>query len=310
MKFGDCPLKISHFRHAIVWALVLLALVPASHAFAVTLEVVVNGVPITSYDIAQRVALQRVSGQTASTNAATNQLIDESIQVSEALRLGVRVSQQQIDAAFASIAQQVGMSVSQFSAALREAGVTPDTLKQQVRAQIYWSILIQARLQTNPVVRQDDVTAALLAQGGANQTVRQYRLQQIIFVVPQGSSNNYVNQRRSEAESFRQRFSGCENSLTRAQNLRDVTVRDLGRDVSQLSQTQFQSVQSTSAGRTTRPERTSRGIEIVAVCSVTEVQANEQARTEIQNELLIDQGEQIGQDYLAELRENAIIIRY
>ncbi len=303
-------MKISHFRHAIVWALVLLALVPASHAFAVTLEVVVNGVPITSYDIAQRVALQRVSGQTASTNAATNQLIDESIQVSEALRLGVRVSQQQIDAAFASIAQQVGMSVSQFSAALREAGVTPDTLKQQVRAQIYWSILIQARLQTNPVVRQDDVTAALLAQGGANQTVRQYRLQQIIFVVPQGSSNNYVNQRRSEAESFRQRFSGCENSLTRAQNLRDVTVRDLGRDVSQLSQTQFQSVQSTSAGRTTRPERTSRGIEIVAVCSVTEVQANEQARTEIQNELLIDQGEQIGQDYLAELRENAIIIRY
>ena len=303
-------MKISPFRHAIVWALVLLALVPASHAFAVTLEVVVNGVPITSYDIAQRVALQRVSGQTASTNAATNQLIDESIQVSEALRLGVRVSQQQIDAAFASIAQQVGMSVSQFSAALREAGVTPDTLKQQVRAQIYWSILIQARLQTNPVVRQDGVTAALLAQGGANQTVRQYRLQQIIFVVPQGSSNNYVNQRRSEAESFRQRFSGCENSLTRAQNLRDVTVRDLGRDVSQLSQTQFQSVQSTSAGRTTRPERTSRGIEIVAVCSVTEVQANEQARTEIQNELLIDQGEQIGQDYLAELRENAIIIRY
>ena len=303
-------MKISHFRHAIVWALVLLALVPASHAFAVTLEVVVNGVPITSYDIAQRVALQRVSGQTASTNAATNQLIDESIQVSEALRLGVRVSQQQIDAAFASIAQQVEMSVSQFSAALREAGVTPDTLKQQVRAQIYWSILIQARLQTNPVVRQDDVTAALLAQGGTNQTVRQYRLQQIIFVVPQGSSNNYVNQRRSEAESFRQRFSGCENSLTRAQNLRDVTVRDLGRDVSQLSQTQFQSVQSTSAGRTTRPERTSRGIEIVAVCSVTEVQANEQARTEIQNELLIDQGEQIGQDYLAELRENAIIIRY
>ena len=303
-------MKISHFRHAIVWALVLLALVPASHAFAVTLEVVVNGVPITSYDIAQRVALQRVSGQTASTNAATNRLIDESIQVSEALRLGVRVSQQQIDAAFASIAQQVGMSVSQFSAALREAGVAPDTLKQQVRAQIYWSILIQARLQTNPVVRQDDVTAALLAQGGANQTVRQYRLQQIIFVVPQGSSNDYVNQRRSEAESFRQRFSGCENSLTRAQNLRDVTVRDLGRDVSQLSQTQFQSVQSTSAGRTTRPERTSRGIEIVAVCSVTEVQANEQARTEIQNELLIDQGEQIGQDYLAELRENAIIIRY
>ena len=203
-------------RPAIACVLFLLAAIPGSQAFAVTIEVVVNGVPITSYDVSQRVALLQVAGQGGGTTTATNQLIDEAIQITEAAQLGIVVSQRQVDDAYASIAQQVGMGVSQFASALRESGVAPDTLKQQIRAQIYWSILVQSRLQTNPAIRQEDVTAALLAQGGGDQTIRQYRLQQIIFVVPQGSSNAYVNQRRSEAEAFRQRFTGCENTLAQA----------------------------------------------------------------------------------------------
>ena len=288
----------------------LTAVIPVKGAFAVTIEVVVNGVQITSYDIQQRVALLRVSGQNPSTTTATNQLVDEIVQIAEALRLGVTVGQSQIDSVFANIAEQVGMGVRQFEGSLREAGVQPETLKRQIQAQIYWSILVQARLQTNPAVNQQQVTDAMLAQDGADLTVREYRMQQIIFVVPEGSTNTYINQRRREANSFRQRFSGCENALTQAQNLRDVTVRDIGRDTTALTQTQAQAVQSTQAGRTTSPEQTARGIELIAVCSITEVTANEQARTELQNQFLIDLGEQIGQEYLAELRERAIIIYY
>ncbi len=296
-------------RPLIACAVFLLALIPASGAFAVTLAAVVNGVPITSYDVDQRVALQQISGQTASRTTALNELIDEAIEVSEAIRLGATVNQSQIDAAFASIAQQVGMGVSQFQQALRDSGVAPDSLKSQIKAQIYWSMLVQARLQITTPVRQDDVTAQLLAEG-ADQTVREYRLQQIIFVVPANSTNAYVNQRRSEAQTFRQRFTGCDNTLALAANLRDVTVRDIGRDTSNLTATQVQALQGTAAGHTTAPEQTTLGIEILAVCSVTEVQANETARTQIQNQLLIDQGDQIGQDYLAELRTRAIIVRY
>jgi peptidyl-prolyl cis-trans isomerase SurA len=298
------------FRPLAFCALLLFALVPAGGAFAVTIEVVVNGVQITSYDIQQRVALLRVSGQNPSTTLATSQLIDEIIEVGEAVRLGVSVPQSQIDAAFASIADQVGMGVRQFEGALREAGVEPDTLKRQIQAQIYWSILVQSRIQANPTVNQQAVTDAMLAQGAAAQTVLEYQMQQIIFVVPENSTNAYVNQRRSEANSFRQRFTGCDNTLAQAQNLRDVTVRDIGRDTTQLTQTQLQAVQSTQAGRTTTPERTGRGIELIAVCAVVQVQANEEARNQLQNQLLIDQAPQIGQDYLAELRERAIIIYY
>lgn len=300
--------KISVRAVALIAAL-FVPFLPAHQAAAVEIAVLVNGAPITTYDIAQRVALQRVSGQSASTSRATDQLIDEAIQVGEAAARGVVVTEGQVETAYANIADQVGLSVSQFSQALREAGVQPDTLKRQIRAQIYWSILVQARLQIDPAIRQDDVTERLLAQG-PQQTVLEYTMQQIIFVVPQGSSNSFVNQRRSEAEAFRQRFQGCNNTLAQAANLRDVTVRDIGRALSSLTETQQQNVRNMTAAGTSRPERTSLGIEVIAVCDVTEVQSNERTRAEIQNELLIDLGNEVGQDYLAELRERAIIIRY
>src|SRR5688572_4570935 len=104
---------MKRFLHALAAAIVVLitAQVPAH---AITIEVIVNGIPITSYDIEQRLALQQISGQTPSRTAATNELIDELIQIGEAVRLGVNIPQSQIEGAFASIAQQVGMGVNQF----------------------------------------------------------------------------------------------------------------------------------------------------------------------------------------------------
>lgn len=301
-------MTIRPFRALALCIAVLFASVPAHQASAVNIEVLVNGVPITTYDISQRVALQQVSGQTASRSTATQQLIDEALQVGAAAARGIVVSEAQVDAAFASIAQQVGLGISQFNQALRESGVEPATLKAQIRAQIYWSQLLQVRLQTNPAVRQEDVTAQLLAQGGANEMVYEYLMQQIIFVVPQGAGN--VSQRRSEAETFRQRFTGCENTLQQSLALRDVTVREIGRDMSQLTPAQAETVRDMTSTGVTRPVTTDRGVEIIAICSVRQVQANEQARTQIQNELLIDLGNEIGQEYLAELRADAVIIRY
>ncbi|MGV8839716.1 MAG: SurA N-terminal domain-containing protein [Bauldia sp.] len=293
-------------------AIVLAALfvVPAGNAFAISIVAVVNGVPITSYDVEQRVALQRISGQTPSNASATNELIDELVQLGEAIRLGVNVPQSQIDAAFASIAGQVNMNLSQFNDALRQSGIEPESLKRRLQAQIAWSVLMQNRIQTNPGVAQTDVTAALLAQGRQGETVREYRLQQIIFVVPADSSAAYINQRRSEAEAFRQRFGGCENALTQASTLRGVVVVDIGRNVDRLNSAQRDAIETTQAGRTTRPERTSQGVEIIAVCSVTEVAGNEAARVDITNQLIIERGEQIGEEYLAELRARAIIQRF
>lgn len=297
------------FRTAAV-ALGLLVAAPVTSAFAITIEAVVNGVAITSYDISQRVALQQISGQSPSAATAEQELIDELIQISEAVRLGLRITNAQIDAAYAQIAAQVGLPVGQFNQALLQAGVAPDTLRRRLQAQIAWQNLLQARIGQGNAVRQEDVTAALLAAGRQNATVREYRLQQVIFVLPQGASSGLVGQRRNEAEAFRQRFGGCDNTLAQAAALREVVVVDIGRDVSRLTSAQAADVEETNAGRMTRPQQTSRGIEVIAVCSITEVAANENARMEIQNELLIERADVVGEEYLAELRARAVIQRF
>lgn len=274
---------------------------------AAEIVVLVNGIPITNYDIAQRVAMQRISGQSPSNASAREELINEAVQMSEARRFGITVSDANVEQAFGNIAQQVKMGARQFAQALSQSGVNPDTLRNRLRVQIAWQTLMQRRM-SRAVVRQDEITQQLQQRGDEAATMNEYRLQAIIFVVPANSSANLYAQRRREAESFRQRFRGCDGAIAQAQALRGVVVRDLGRrDSTQLVGPQGEEIQKTRVGRTTAPDQTDAGIELIAVCDITQIRSSAAARQQIENQLLMSQGEELGKEYLAELREKAII---
>lgn len=297
-------------RRATAAAIALAVLLPATVAFAVSLVATVNGTPITSYDVDQRVALHRISGGAGTQSAALNELIDEVLQLEEAERRGIFVTAGQVEAAFSQIASQVGLGVSQFNGALREAGVDPDTLRRRLRAQIAWGGVMQMLAQAG-AVNQQAVTEQLIGQGLQTTTIREYILLPIVFVVPANAGNNVLSQARNAADSFRQNFAGCDGAAAQAAGMTGVVVLDrVRRNSDELSGEQGNAVLNTQAGRTTPPSRTTQGYEVIAVCSITEIQSNESARTEIATELLIEQSEQIGEDYLAELRQSAIIQRY
>lgn len=273
------------------------------------IPILVNDVPITQFDINQRVRLMRIGGAGGSTQKAAEELIDETLQSLEAQRRGVRISDSQVDAAFASIAERLNMSPTQLTAALRSEGIEAPSLKKRLRAQMTWQRLVQQRTQTRGTVRSEDITAALLEKGDPNQlTVTEYVLQQIVFVVPSGSSSNLYQQRRREAEQFRQRFQGCESALEQARQLRGVVVKDIGRrDSSQLSGPEGDTIRKTRAGTTTAPFQSDQGVELIAVCSTRDVNSSSAARAEVENSMYLAQAENLGADYLKELRDLAII---
>lgn len=288
-----------------VLGLMLIAL--AAPAGAAEIKVLVNGQPITSYDISQRVAMQRISGQPASSKAATDELINEAVQMTEARRAGITVPQPQVEEAFNNIAAQVRMAPRQFTQALAQAGVDADVLRNRLRVQIAWQTLMQARMQ-RATVRQQDITSELLSRGDAARTMKEYRLQQIVFVVPRGSSAALYAQRRREAEAFRQRYRGCDNALAQARALRGVVVRDIGRrDSTQLAGPQGQEIAKAREGRAISPVQTDQGIELLAICEIRDIQSTAAARAEIENKLLTEQGETIGKEYLDQLRGRAVI---
>src|SRR3546814_2256016 len=68
-----------------------------------------------------------------------NSLIDERLQMQEAERLDIEVTDVQVAGALAQIAQQNSMTEGQFLTMLRNRGVIPTTLMEQNRAQIDWT---------------------------------------------------------------------------------------------------------------------------------------------------------------------------
>jgi peptidyl-prolyl cis-trans isomerase SurA len=274
-----------------------------------SIPILVNDEPITSYDIAQRVRLMRLGGAKGGTKEAADELVDEVLQLLEAQRRGVSVADGQVESAFASIAGNLKMTPAQLTAALKGQGIEAASLKKRFRAQIAWQQLVQMRTQMKASVKAEDITAALLEKGDPNSLkTTEYVLQQIVFVVPSGSSPNLYQQRRREAEAFRQRYQGCDQALSQAKQLRGVVVKDIGRrDASQLQGPQGEAIEKTAAGKTSPPSQIEQGIEVIAVCSTRDVQSTAVARAEIENQLYLKQAGDLGKDYLKELRDRAII---
>jgi peptidyl-prolyl cis-trans isomerase SurA len=274
-----------------------------------SIPILVNDVPITSFDIQQRLRLMRLGGGKATEAAAQDELINETLEMLEAQRRGVGIADAQVDAAFASIAGRLKMSPAQFSQGLASQGVDPGALKKRLKAQMTWGQLVQQRTAQKAAVKTEDIDAALSQKGDPTKlTIGEFTLQQIVFVVPSGSSAGVYTQRRNEANAFRQRFPGCDKSLDAAKSLRGVVVKDIGRrDSTQLTGPAGDAIQKTPVGKTTAPSQTDQGIELIAVCAQRSIQSTSAARNEVENDLYIKQAEGLGNDYLKELRDRAII---
>src|SRR5262245_26092557 len=274
-----------------------------------SIKVLVNDQPITSYDITQRVKLMAIAREKGGTKEATDQLINEAIEIADAKKHGIVVPDERVNQAFANVAKNLKMSPEQLTKILAGQGIAADTLKRRIRAQITWTQVVQAKSRAEVSIKSSDVTRALLADNKTDsKETTEYTLQQILFVVPKGSSPGYVSQRRREAESFRLRFAGCDKSLDQAKGLKDVLVRNIGRrTASELSGHDGKEVRDTPVGKTTAPAEIDQGVTIVAVCSTRSINGDSLARSDIENKLMAEQTKGVGDDYLKELRGKAII---
>lgn len=284
-------------------------LVPRAEA-ASEVKIVVNNQAVTSYDISRRASflrLQRSSGDLQ--EKARDQLVEEALKMQEAQRLGATVAAAEVEAAFERFARSNNLTKAQLTQILQRAGVGTEHFKNFIRVQMTWPRIVRARYGSQGAVDTQELVSRMLQEGGEKPSTTEYILQQIIFVVPDSKRSAILSNRRREAESMRARFTGCDRSREFAKNLKDVSVRDLGRIMQpQLPPDWKDQIESTSAGGTTGVRTTERGVEFIAVCSAQTVSDDLAAATVFQAE-----GQEEGasdensQKYLAELRERATI---
>ena len=276
------------------------------------IKVVVGNQPITNYEIAQRAKFiqltQRVSN---ATKLATDELIDEKLQLEEARKRGIVVSEGEVNDAYAGIASRLKMSGDQLTKGLRSGGVDAKTFKDRLRAQIAWGKVVREKFRATVSVSEQDVIAALqnkLEPGKEKATTTEYDLSQVIFVVPANAAGAVAGQKQKEAEQLRGRFTSCAEGLAFAKGIPGVVIKPLGRRMqSDLSDENVKMLDALAIGRLSPPEKTANGFEMVALCDRRVLQSDAAARAEIEGELLDEQGSLMSRRYLRDLKRNAVI---
>ena len=297
----------------------VIAASPASTVFFSTtaaaseIAVIVNSKPITSYDIQRRAAFMKLQRRKGNLNEqAEQELIDQALRTTEAQRLGIRVTDEQVDTAYNNFAKSNKMTIKQLDGIMAQSGVTKSHFKEFIRAQMSWNQALGARSRRDSSkMSEQDVVRRMLQQGGAKPSATEYMLQQVIFVVPASERGNMAKRKR-EAEAMRARFNGCNNTREFAKGLLDVTVKDLGRKLApELPPDWAEQIKNTKVGGATAVRETQVGIEFIGICSSREVSDDRVAKLTFQAEGAEDDkaGEELSKKYTAELREKATIVK-
>src|SRR5689334_4943467 len=133
-------------RLGLAAAALLLGLLAAGPAGAQQVAAMVNGEPITTFDIEQRSKFIQLSAHKAtSRQEVLDQLIDEKLKVQEAGRYNVDAPKPDVERAMSNMASRAGMNLDQFTQVLAGRGVKIDTIRSRMRAEIAWNNLVRAR---------------------------------------------------------------------------------------------------------------------------------------------------------------------
>lgn len=283
-----------------------------SPAVASEIRYVVNGIPVTSFDIQRRAAFLRLQRQGGNLNEkAANEMVDQTLRMAEAKRLGVKVTDQQVDEAYARFASNNKMQVSQLDQIMAQSGVSRAHFKDFIRAQMSWNQALSRRARSGGRMTEQDVVRKMLQKGGQKPSATEFMLQQVVFVVP-AAERGKIAARKREAEAMRDRFRSCDTTRQFAKGLIDVTVRDLGRFIEQqLPPDWADDIKKTKAGSATAVRATEKGLEFIGVCSAREVSDDRVAQLVFESESSGSNADadSLSKTYMEELRKKAKIVK-
>src|SRR5581483_3722475 len=267
----------------------------ASHAQ--TVAVMVNGEPITDYDIEQRSKLNFLTThKTPDRKDVINELIDEKVKIKEGKKFGVDPGVSDIDGAYAGMSQRMHLTPDQLTASLEKQGIRADTLKSRIKADIVWGSLVRGRYKERLQVGEKDVAAAVKAEGGDDQQqgeAFEYRLQPVVLIVPKGSAQSAIELRQKDAETLRGRVETCEQANQYFKSMANAAIREpVVKTSADIPANLRKVLDDTPVGHLTPPEVTKQGIEMVALCSRKPTTIDSPKRKEMRDKMYAKKYEQ------------------
>lgn len=277
----------------------------APPAAAQAVVTAVNGDPITSFDVAEYEKILRLEHKPASQADALEAVVADRLRYDEARHWGVDAADGDITAALQKVSASVKMDTQTFSQAAAKAKIDLETIRAHFRAMAAWENLVRAR--NKGVGVSEEEIAAAIAKGGTDK-VTNYRLQQVIFVLPVNPTPAIVESRLAEAKALRNRFDGCDTGMQLARSLPNVAIKEpMSRSSDALSPGLRKVLAETQRGMLTVPERSTNGVEMVAVCDKDDAKDDTTLHEQIQKNLIAEKLVAVSAQMYKDLRKTAVI---
>src|ERR1700726_522651 len=279
---------------------------------AQTVAVMVNGEPITNYDIEQRSKLTFLTThKPADRQQVINELIDEKVKIREGKKFGVDPSASDIDQSFAAMSSRMRITPEQLTKSLESQGIRADTLKDRMKAEMVWTSLVRGRFKESLQVGEKEVAAAVQVSGGDEKQEAEsfeYKIQPIVLIVPRGSAPSAIEARQKEAEALRSRVQTCDDANAFFKSMQNAAIREAVTKASADLPTSLRQVlDGTPIGHLTPPEITKQGVEMVALCGRKPTTIDTPKKKEIRDKMFAEKYEAKSKAYLQECRKAAMI---
>jgi peptidyl-prolyl cis-trans isomerase SurA len=293
-------------------AAALFLMICASPLRAQSVVVMVNGEPITNYDIEQRSKLNFLTThKAADRKQVISELIDEKVKIKEAKKFGVDPTSSDIEQSYASMSSRMRITPDQLTKSLEGQGIRPDTLKARIKAEMVWTSLVRGRYKESLQVGEKDVAAAVQG-GGADEKQEseafEYRMQPIVLIVPRGSAPSTLESRQKEAEVLRNRVQSCDEANTLFKSMQNAAIREaVVKTSADIPAALRDLLDKTPVGHLTPPEVTKQGVEMVALCGRKPTTVDTPKKKAIREKMFAEKYEAKSKAYLQEVRKAAMI---
>jgi peptidyl-prolyl cis-trans isomerase SurA len=290
---------------------------PATAQDTLRIVALVNDEAITAIDVAKRTQILVASSGMENTPEAYQRLrpqvlralIDERLRQQAADREGITVSQDRIDDRMSQLARANNLSLEQFRAALTSNRIDPAWLEEQIRAEIAWAMLVNAKFRSTIVISDEDIeNARRRAQESGGTT--QYQVAEIFLSVDdpkdsdavQDSANRLIEQLKkggdfsAVARQFSQSSSASNGGL-----IGWVGPSDLAPEIAEA-------VVKLDPGTIAGPIQSDGGYHILRVLDRRELRQNpNETREEIYDRLMLERLDVLARGYLRDIRRTAYV---
>ena len=195
-------------------------------------------------------------------------LIVENLQLQIGDRSGIRITDEELNQAMASIAQRNRLTLEQFRAALARDGLSYDDAREQIRREMVISRVRQRRVGERIQVTDQEVQNFLASDLGQMQLSEEFRLANILIPVPEAASPDEIRaaaQKTSQVyDSLRGGADFAQTAMSSSASENALEGGEIGwRKAAQLPPAFAELIRTLSVGDITEPVRTPSGFMIV-----------------------------------------------